>query len=107
MLADPNGHARLLDRKTVALVSIDLQYKLLSTIFEPQRVLRNAKLLLRLAEVLKAPTILTTQYAHGLGKIHPEIAHAVDGQGGTEPFDKSSFGCFGEKGFLAHLREHA
>lgn len=104
MLADLNGRARLLDRKMVALVPIDLQYKLLATIFEPERVLRNARLLLRLAEVLEMPTILTTQYANGLGKIHPEIAHVADG---LEPFDKTSFGCFGETHFLAHLRERA
>ncbi|HEV2175665.1 MAG TPA: isochorismatase family protein [Terriglobia bacterium] len=104
MFSDPNGRVRLLDRKTVALVSIDLQYKLLSTIFEPERVLRNARLLLRLAEVLNVPSILTTQYANGLGRIQPEISNAAPD---IIPFDKTSFSCFGEPKFLAHLRERA
>src|SRR5713226_1793877 len=104
MFSDPNGHARLLDRDTVALVAIDLQYKLLSTIFEPERVLQNVRLLLHLAEVLKLPTVLTTQYAGGLGKIHPEIAQAARD---AMPFDKTSFGCFGDANFLGHLRDCA
>ena len=145
MLADANAHARLLNPRTVALVPIDLQYKLLAAVVEPERVLRNVRMLLRLAEVLQIPVTLTTQYANGLGKLHPEIAAAVEGAVATaaasaagatgvagitgrtgiagmtvgsepdgpnfsapsEPFDKTSFSCFGDTNFLPHLRERA
>jgi nicotinamidase-related amidase len=97
-------HAQLLDRARVALVLIDLQYKLLATIYEQQRVLSNCALLLRLASVLKLPVILTTQYASGLGGIHPEILSLADE---VRPFDKVSFSCFGDQNFARHLSNEA
>ncbi|HEV2383119.1 MAG TPA: isochorismatase family protein [Terriglobia bacterium] len=96
--------AELLDRTKVALVLIDLQYRLLATVHEQQRVLSNCSLLLRLARVLELPVILTTQYAGGLGNIHPEILNLIDG---VRPFDKLSFGCFGDANFPRHLASEA
>jgi nicotinamidase-related amidase len=77
---------------------------LLPAIFESERVVRNSQLLLRLAQVLKIPALLTTQYARGLGDLVKEIAEAVPGAG---PMDKTSFGCFGDATFLHRLKEIA
>ena len=96
--------AQLLDRAKVALLLVDLQYRLLATIHEPQRVLSNSALLLRLAKVLNLPVVLTTQYANGLGNIHPEILNLIDG---VRPFDKVSFSCFGDPNFARHLSSAA
>jgi nicotinamidase-related amidase len=84
MSPDRVPHAQLLDRKAVALVVLDLQAKLVPAIFEPQRVIRNAQLLLRLAQVLEF------QFAPG-----------------SEPIEKTSFGCFGEPDFLRRLKQRA
>jgi nicotinamidase-related amidase len=100
----PDPKTQLLDRARVALVLIDLQYKLLATMYEQQRVLSSCALLLRLASVLKLPVILTTQYASGLGGIHPEILSLADG---VLPFDKVSFNCFGDSNFARHLSNEA
>lgn len=97
-------HARLLDRASAALVVLDLQAKLVPAMCEPERVTRNALILLRLAEVLKIPVILTAQYTKGLGNVLPEI---TNGAPRTAPFEKTSFGCFGEPAFLEHLRGRA
>lgn len=102
--AEQNSHDRLLDRSAVAFVVIDLQSKLLPAIFESERVIRNAQILLRLAEVLKLPTVLTTQYAKGLGGIVPEVSSLA---ARAEPLDKTSFGCFGDLEFQRHLKERA
>lgn len=99
-----NRETKLLDRARVALVVIDLQAKLLPAIFEPERVIRNTQLLLRLAEILKIPAVLTTQNAAGLGEIVPEIRNSAPG---LEPMDKTSFGCFGDAQFQAHLKGSA
>ncbi len=85
----------------VALVVVDLQEKLLPVIDGHDRVVRNSVLLLRLAEVLKLPIILTSQYMKGLGEIVPEVRAAAPG---VEPLDKVAFGCFGDPGFSGRLR---
>jgi nicotinamidase-related amidase len=92
--------ATLLRPERAALVVIDLQEKLLPAIASKERVLRNSVLLLRLAEVLGLPTVLTTQYQRGLGPTVPEVVEAA---AGTVPLDKVSFGCFGSPEFLARL----
>ncbi len=84
-----------------ALVVVDLQGKLLPVIEGRERVVRNSLLLLRLAEVLKLPVILTSQYKRGLGEIVPEVRAAAPG---IEPLDKVTFGCFGDEGFQGKLR---
>jgi nicotinamidase-related amidase len=99
-----NEHSKLLDRRSVAMVVIDIQARLAPAIFESQRVIRNAQLLLRLAEVLRLPALLTTQNAAGLGATVPEIQLLASG---IEPFDKTSFGCFGDAEFLHRLKERA
>jgi nicotinamidase-related amidase len=94
----------LVDRKTSALVIVDIQAKLLPTMFEAPRVVRNCQILLRLGQLLGLPTILTTQYAKGLGNTNLEILEAA---GNLEPLDKTSFGCFGDARFPRLLKEHA
>jgi nicotinamidase-related amidase len=94
----------LLDAKSTAMVVIDFQAKLVPAIFESERVIRNAQLLLRLAEILKLPTILTTQNAAGLGPTVPEIKSMAQN---VEPIDKTSFGCFGEGQFVSALKHRA
>jgi nicotinamidase-related amidase len=92
--------ATFLRPERAALVVVDLQEKLLPAIAGRERVLRNSVLLLRLAEVLGLPAVLTTQYQRGLGPTVPEVAQAA---GGMVPLDKVSFGCFGSPEFLERL----
>lgn len=83
-----------------ALVVVDIQEKLLPPIFQKEQLVRNAQLLIRLAELLKMPAIVTTQYAKGLGKIVPEIASLLP----NEAIDKLAFSCFGSDAFCTNLR---
>jgi nicotinamidase-related amidase len=84
-----------------ALVVVDLQEKLLPAIEGRERVVKNSLLLMRLAEVLDMPVVLTSQYKKGLGEILPEVRAAAPG---NEPLDKVAFGCFGDAAFLDRLR---
>jgi nicotinamidase-related amidase len=104
MATEQLPHARLLDRHSVALLVLDLQAKLVPAVFEPQRVIRNSQLLLRLAQLIEIPTVLTCQYPKGLGNILPEITELAPG---VEPMEKTSFGCFGEPDFLRRLKQRA
>jgi len=84
-----------------ALIVVDIQEKLLPPIFEKERLVRNAQLLIRLAGVLKIPTLLSTQYSKGLGNTVPGIASLLPD---TDPIEKSAFSCFGSEVFCSALK---
>ena len=93
--------AGVLRPERTALVVVDLQEKLLPAIASRERVLRNSVLLLKLADVLALPVVLTTQYSRGLGPTVPDVLMAAPG---AAPLDKVSFGCFGSPEFLDRLK---
>jgi len=95
-------HARRsLEAEQCALLVIDIQQKLLPPIFQKEQLVRNAQLLIRAAGILRIPTLLSTQYARGLGQTVPEIASLL---AGTDPVDKTLFSCFGSDTFCSVLK---
>jgi nicotinamidase-related amidase len=104
-IAVPSDYAemarRLLDAEQCALVVVDVQEKLLPPIFQKDQLLRNTKLLIRAARILKIPALVSTQYAKGLGGTVPEIASLLPE---TEPIDKQLFSCFGSDVFCTLLK---
>jgi len=62
----------------------------------PFASIRNAKLLIRLANILHLPVVVSTQYAKGLGPTNQEIMELMPG---VTPVDKLEFGCFGNGDF--------
>src|SRR5579864_2912307 len=92
---------RPLDAEQCALVVVDIQTKLLPSIFQKEQLLRNAQLLIRAAEILRIPSLISTQYSKGLGATVPEIASLLPQ---TEPIDKVMFSCFGSDVFCTLLR---
>ena len=99
---DPTEVARRpLEADSTALIVVDIQEKLLPPIFERERLVRNAQLLLRLAGILQMPVLATTQYVKGLGPTVPEIASLLPA---TEVMDKTAFSCFGSDRFCSAVR---
>lgn len=98
-------YAEIVRRPLVAeqctLVVVDIQEKLLPPIFQKDQLVRNAQLLIRLADILKMPAIATTQYSKGLGNTIPEIASLLPH---SETIDKLAFSCFGSDTFCTSLR---
>jgi nicotinamidase-related amidase len=92
---------RPLEAEHCALLVVDIQEKLLPPIFEKDQLVRNAKLLIRAAAVLKIPAMVTTQYSKGLGGTVPEIAALLPE---TEAIDKDRFSCFGSDSFCTSLK---
>ena len=92
---------RPLDPAQCALVVIDIQEKLLPPIFQKEQLLRNSQLLIRLAGILKIPTLLTTQYSKGLGNIVPDVAALLPE---TRAIEKQIFSCFGSDVFCSTLK---
>lgn len=92
---------RPLEADQCALIVIDIQEKLLPPIFERERLVKNSQLLIRLAGILKIPTLLSTQYAKGLGETVPDIASLLPE---TRAIDKLMFSCFGSDVFCSSLK---
>ena len=92
---------RPLNADQCALVVIDIQEKLLPPIFQREQLVRNSQLLIRAAGILKIPTLVSTQYAKGLGATVPEIASLLPG---TDAVDKTLFSCFGSDAFCSLLK---
>lgn len=82
------------------LVVIDMQERLVPAMQAPARTLRNARLLLRAAEMLDVRVILTEQYPRGLGQTVPEIASATQ----AVPLAKLHFSCMEDEAFAASFR---
>lgn len=103
--SEMTGYAEVARRPLVpercALIVVDIQEKLLPPVFEKERLVRNAQLLIRLAGVLKIPTLLSTQYSRGLGNTVPGIASLLPD---TDPIEKSVFSCFGSDVFCSALK---
>jgi nicotinamidase-related amidase len=90
-----------LEADRCALVVVDIQEKLLPPIFQKAELIKNSQLLIRLAGILKLPTLMTTQYAKGLGNTVPEIASLLPE---TQAIDKQMFSCFGSDVFCTALK---
>jgi len=78
--------------KNTALLVVDMQERLLPAILEHERVISNVRLLLRAAQALDLPVVMTTQYLKGLGPTHRYVAELAPS---ATPFDKLTFSCFG------------
>lgn len=89
---------RLLRPEECALAVIDIQEKLLPSIWEKERMVRNSQLLVRMATAMNLPVLVSTQYAKGLGPTVPEIASLLPE---STVIDKLQFGCFGNGDYCA------
>jgi len=92
---------RPLEADQCALVVVDIQSKLLPPIFQKEQLVRNSRLLIRAAGILKIPALVSTQYAKGLGGTVPEISSLLPQ---TEAIDKQLFSCFGSDMFCTMLK---
>jgi|ERR1051325_1360018 nicotinamidase-related amidase len=98
---DMQTRVQRLSRAKVGLVVVDIQERLLPAIFEKERLIQNAVLLIRGAAVLGLPVFATEQYRKGLGATTPEVAQAL---AGLVPLEKVTFSACGAPGFNAALK---
>jgi len=92
------------DRHQTVLAVIDVQERLVPSM-DPkvyQRIKSNIEFLIKTAEELKIPVVVTEQYPKGLGHTVTELA---DVAGETGAIEKLSFGCCGEPNFMRRLQE--
>ena len=96
--------ARVLDRGRAALVVVDIQEAFRPAVGDFDRVVAGAAALVRGAQILGLPTVVTEQYPKGLGSTVPELAEHMDG---IEPIAKVSFSAAAADGFDLAGRDQA
>jgi nicotinamidase-related amidase len=93
--------SRRLRRDRTGLVVVDIQERLLPSMWEHERALQNSLRLIRGAAILGVPVLATEQYRKGLGATVPQIAAAVPG---FTPLEKLTFSSCGAEGFTEALQ---
>lgn len=91
-----NSYHRRIDRSAAGLFVIDIQERLLPSIFENERLIRNAVLLIRAMRILGREILVTEQYPKGIGPTVPEITAAL---AGLRPLEKLTFSAVGADSF--------
>lgn len=89
MDGQPETGSSLLLRDDAVLLVIDVQERLLPTIANGDAVVANIVKLLRFAQIIELPVILTEQQ-----KLGPTVAPIRSEIPGVEPISKIEFGCF-------------
>ena len=93
MKLNTKGRSMLLDTKNTLFVCIDIQEKLLPLMAHKDEVIKNANLLLQVAEILGAQSLVSEQYPKGLGKTCEQIKIPQN----AKVLEKTSFGIFGDR----------
>lgn len=89
-----------LEAAKCGLLVVDIQERLMPVIHERERVIKNSTLLIKAANILKIPLMVTTQYAARIGSIVPEVQAEIQGQA---TLDKFEFDCFRNLNFRERL----
>ncbi|MCK5594824.1 hydrolase [bacterium] len=84
------------------LVVVDIQERIIPKIFDYRTVVSNAVALIKSAEILNIPIIVTEQYPKGLGSTISEIKDLIMP---WQPIEKICFSCFGNSDFSKKLNE--
>src|SRR4030042_3330337 len=89
-----------LEMDKTALLVIDVQERLFPVMHEREKLLRNVLKLVKGAQALEIPVLLTEQYPKGLGPTLPEIKELLPD---VKPVEKVSFNCCDEAVFCPAL----
>lgn len=89
----------LMNDNTV-VVAIDFQERLFAVMHEKEKLLKNVLKLIKGAQALKVPIVITEQYPKGLGPTLPEIKELLPD---AHPIEKTCFNCCDEDNFTRAL----
>ncbi len=99
----------MMDASRSSLVIIDVQEKLYPACLDTERTVENCCFLVKCANRLNVPVVVTEQYPKGLGHTAPEILNLLektgDVQDGGNVVSKISFSSVPADGFLERSRK--
>ncbi len=90
----------MLSTDNTALIVIDVQEKLFRVMLHKEALAENLQKIIKGAQVLEIPLLVTEQKPILLGPTIPEIKNLLPH---SQPISKSSFSCCGEQKFLNKL----
>lgn len=94
------GMPTMLTTDNTVLIVIDIQDRMFRVMHSKERFLQNLVKLIKGAQVLDIPVILTEQYPAGLGSTLPEINELLPD---IKPIEKLCFNCYDEERFRQEL----
>lgn len=97
------AHPNVLDRKSTALVVIDVQEAFRNAIPQFENIAVRISTAVRGCNILNIPTLVTEQYPKGLGPTVEEIVLSLPE--GFERIEKKAFSACGESSFVKTLDE--
>ncbi len=83
----------VIQKDNTAILIIDVQEKLIDSIFNKESVIDNVKALIHLSQVFKLPILITEQYPKGLGRTIEPIRELL--KDSYQPIEKMTFSCVG------------
>lgn len=95
----------VLDARRTLVLLIDMQEKLMPAIAHREDIERMGALLLRCADTMDVPVLVSEHYSKGLGKTLPSLAQALPPQ--SSVVEKISFSCWGEPAIVRALERAA
>jgi nicotinamidase-related amidase len=96
-------HKNLLDAQNCLLVVIDVQERFRPHIDQYEELVANICTLVRAAETLLLPLVVTEQYTRGLGPTVSEIKNLETSERPWRYFEKNCFSAASVDGFTDHL----
>ena len=101
-------HPNMVQLDQAFVLVVDLQETYRGKLWEWERTVERARVLIRGAERLDLPIVYTEQYPQGLGHTAPEV---LDALGAAPRFEKRTLSALGAPGLVEHLdalgRSHA
>lgn len=97
-----NRNPIILNKKTTALLIIDIQERILGVMHNPKRVVKNTIKLIEGFRILNLPIFVTEQYPKGLGETEKSIKEALKD---FEAIQKLSFSCSGAGDLFEQIKE--
>jgi len=90
----------MLTTDNTALIIIDVQEKLFKVMLHKEALAENLQKIIKGAQVLEIPLLVTEQNPNALGPTIPELKNLMPN---IQPIGKFSFSCCGEQKFLNKL----
>ncbi len=93
-------HGNVVDPEQAYVLVVDLQETYRGKLFEWERTVERACVLIRAAHMLELPILYTEQYPKGLGATAPEV---LDALGDSPGFEKRTMSALGAGGLLEYV----
>ncbi len=97
------NHPNCLQAKQAALLVVDIQERLVPSIYNYHQVVKNTAILIKACRELNIPVIVSEQYVKGLGPTVPTLRQLFHDE--TLVLEKTTFGALGQPTIAMALKE--